>query len=83
MSLCRRDPFAPLSAIADAGKVRLGGYAPSLAPVAADAGKVRLVGDYGPTLPPAIADAGKVRLGGYAPTLPPAVADTRKLRLDS
>jgi hypothetical protein len=43
-------------AIADAGKVRLGGYAPSLPPVRVSA--------------EAIADAGKVRLGGYAPSLP-------------
>ena len=37
--------------IVDTGKVRLGGYAPTLAPTA-DAGKVRL-GGYAPTLPPA------------------------------
>ena len=43
----------------DAGKVRLGGYAPTLATV--DASKVRL-GGYAPTL--ATADASKVRLGG-------------------
>ena len=54
-----------LVATADAGKVRLGAYAPTLA--TADAGKVRL-GAYAPTL--MIADAGKVRLGAYAPTLP-------------
>jgi hypothetical protein len=66
----------------DAGKVRLGGYAPSLPPVRvsaeaiADAGKVRL-GGYATSLPPvrvsaeAVTDTGKVRLGGYAPSLPP------------
>ena len=43
-------------ATADAGKVRLGGYAPSLPPV-------RLSAE-------AVADAGKVRLGGFAPSLP-------------
>jgi hypothetical protein len=43
-------------AVADAGKVRLGGYAPSLPPVRISA--------------EAVADAGKVRLGGYAPSLP-------------
>ncbi len=36
--------------IADAGKVRLGGFAPSLAPATADAGKVRL-GGFAPALP--------------------------------
>ena len=45
-----------LPLIADAGKVRLGGCAPSLA--TADAGKVRL-GGCAPSL--ATADAGKVR----------------------
>jgi hypothetical protein len=35
----------------DAGKVRLGGYAPTLAP-SHDAGKVRL-GGYAPTIAPA------------------------------
>jgi len=40
------------SNIADAGKVRLGGYAPTLPPAIADTGKVRL-GGYAPTLPPA------------------------------
>jgi hypothetical protein len=43
-------------AVADAGKVRLGGYAPSLPPVRISA--------------EAVTDAGKVRLGGYAPSLP-------------
>ncbi|HJS86819.1 MAG TPA: hypothetical protein VJ779_15295 [Acetobacteraceae bacterium] len=37
--------------IADAGKVRLGGFAPALAPATADAGKVRL-GGFAPALPP-------------------------------
>jgi hypothetical protein len=46
-------------------KVRLGAYAPTLAPTA-DASKVRL-GAYAPTLAPT-ADAGRVRLG--APNLP-------------
>jgi hypothetical protein len=63
-----RHPTATTAAVTDTGKVRLGGYAPTLAPTA-DAGKVRL-GGYAPTLAPT-ADAGKVRLGGYAPTLPP------------
>ena len=44
------------AAIADAGKVRLGGFAPSLPPV-------RLSAE-------ATTDAGKVRIGGYAPSLP-------------
>jgi len=44
------------AAIADAGKVRLGGFAPSLPPV-------RVAAE-------AVADAGKVRLGGFAPSLP-------------
>ena len=44
------------AATADAGKVRIGGYAPSLPPV-------RLSAE-------AVADAGKVRLGGFAPSLP-------------
>ena len=39
---------AMLNSVVDAGKVRLGGYAPTLA--TADAGKVRL-GGYAPTLP--------------------------------
>jgi hypothetical protein len=43
-------------AIADSGKVRLGGFAPSLPPVRISA--------------EAVADAGKVRLGGFAPSLP-------------
>jgi hypothetical protein len=43
-------------AVADTGKVRLGGYAPSLPPVRISA--------------EAVTDAGKVRLGGYAPSLP-------------
>ena len=52
--------------IADAGKVRPGGMAPTLNPSVADAGKVRL-GGMAPTLKPAsVADAGKVRLGGMA-----------------
>lgn len=44
------------AAIADAGKVRLGGHAPSLPPmrITADAAK----------------DAGKVRFGGHAPSFP-------------
>ena len=42
---------AVAAAVTDSGKVRLGGYAPTLAPTA-DAGKVRL-GGYAPTLPPA------------------------------
>jgi hypothetical protein len=37
--------------VADIDKVRLGGYAPSLAPATADAGKVRL-GGYAPSLAP-------------------------------
>ena len=44
------------AAIADAGKVRLGGLAPSLP-------QVRISAE-------AVADAGKVRLGGLAPSLP-------------
>jgi hypothetical protein len=52
--------MAPVSlggaATADAGKVRLGGHAPSLPPVRVSA--------------EAVADAGKVRLGGHAPSLP-------------
>ena len=44
------------AAVADAGKVRIGGYAPSLPPV-------RLSAE-------ATTDAGKVRIGGYAPSLP-------------
>ena len=43
-----RHTAAVQSAIADAGKVRLGGFAPTLA--TADAGKVRL-GGFAPTLP--------------------------------
>lgn len=39
------------SSVADAGKVRLGGYAPTLAPTH-DAGKVRL-GGYASTIAPA------------------------------
>ena len=52
--------------VADAGKVRLGGMAPTLNP-ATDAGKVRLGGAYGPDASPHSADAGKVRLGGLRP----------------
>ena len=44
---------------ADAGKVRLGGFAPSLS--TADATKVRL-GGFAPSL--STADASRVRLGG-------------------
>ena len=44
------------AAIADTGKVRLGGFAPSLPPVRISA--------------EAVTDAGKVRIGGYAPSLP-------------
>ena len=44
------------AAIADAGKVRIGGFAPSLPPV-------RLSAE-------ATNDAGKVRFGGHAPSLP-------------
>ena len=63
------------AAFADAGKVRVGGMAPSLPPVrisATDAGKVR-VGGCAPSLPPvriSATDAGKVRVGGCAPSLP-------------
>ena len=63
------------AAIADAGKVRLGGHAPSLPPVrisTTDAGKVRL-GGHAPSLPPvriSTTDAGKGRFGGHAPSLP-------------
>ncbi|MCA3019328.1 MAG: hypothetical protein ING62_11890 [Rhodocyclaceae bacterium] len=63
------------AAIADAGKVRIGGNAPSLPPVrisAIDAGKVRIGGN-APSLPPvriSAIDAGKVRIGGCAPSLP-------------
>ena len=64
--------MAPAST--DAGKVRLGGMAPTLA--STDAGKVRL-GGMAPTL--ASTDAGKVRLGGMAPTL--ASTDAGKVRL--
>jgi hypothetical protein len=49
-----------LSPTIDAGKVRLGAYAPTLSPTI-DTGKVRL-GAYAPTLSPTV-DAGKVRLG--------------------
>ncbi|MCA3351905.1 MAG: hypothetical protein INF97_15030, partial [Roseomonas sp.] len=54
--------------IADPGKVRIGGNAPSLPPVrisAIDAGKVRIGGN-APSLPPvriSAIDAGKVRIG--------------------
>ena len=44
------------AAIADAGKVRVGGCAPSMPPVRVSAG--------------ATADAGKVRVGGCAPSMP-------------
>jgi len=44
------------AATADAGKVRIGGFAPSLPPV-------RLSSD-------SATDAGKVRIGGFAPSLP-------------
>ena len=37
--------------IADIGKVRLGGFAPTLAPATVDTGKVRL-GGFAPTLAP-------------------------------
>jgi hypothetical protein len=63
------------AAIADAGKVRIGGLSPSLPPVrisAIDAGKVR-IGGCAPSLPPvriSAIDAGKVRIGGCAPSLP-------------
>jgi hypothetical protein len=43
-------------AVADAGKIRVGGMAPSLPPVRISA--------------EAIADAGKIRVGGMAPSLP-------------
>ena len=43
--------FANIAAVVDAGKVRLGGFAPTLAPTA-DAAKVRL-GGFAPTLAPA------------------------------
>ena len=41
---------SPVAAVDDAGRVRLGAYAPTLAPTT-DAGKVRL-GAYAPSLPP-------------------------------
>jgi hypothetical protein len=59
--------FATSSALVssiDAGKVRVGGFAPTLA--TADASKVRM-GGFAPRL--ATADASKVRMGGFAPTL--------------
>jgi hypothetical protein len=46
--------------VADAGKVRLGGEAPSF-------GAIRLV-------PASVADSGKVRLGGEAPSFGPVRA---------
>jgi len=58
-----RPNSAVLIAIADAGKVRLGAFAPTLA--TADTGKVRL-GAFAPTL--ATADEGKVRLDTLMPT---------------
>jgi hypothetical protein len=62
------------TATTDAGKVRLGGFAPGLA--TKDTSKVRL-GGFAPAL--ATADASKVRMGGFAPTL--ATADAGKVRL--
>jgi hypothetical protein len=45
----------PSADIADGGKVRLGGFAPSLPPVLPTSKEV--------------ADSGKVRLGGFSPAL--------------
>ena len=59
MLIAVRSIAVALPMIADAGKVRLGGCAPSLA--TADTGKVRL-GGCAPSM--ATADTGKVRLGG-------------------
>ena len=68
----------------DSGKVKLGGWGPSLPAQTApanvkDAAKVRL-GGWGPSLPviksmpastpAAVKDAGKVHMGGWAPALP-------------
>jgi hypothetical protein len=63
--LSHADTIAP-------GRVRLGGYAPSLS--TADTSKVRL-GGYAPSL--STADTSKVRLGGYAPSL--STTDTSKV----
>ena len=41
--------MASTISVADAGKVRLGGFAPTLSPATADSGKVRL-GGFAPTL---------------------------------
>ena len=52
----KREILAPVPAeIADAGKVRLGGWSPSLPPVVRP--------------PKEIKDEGKVRLGGWSPSL--------------
>jgi len=59
-----RTNSSTLVAIADSGKVQLGGFAPALQTV--DIGKVRL-GGFAPTL--VTVDTGKVRLGGFAPAL--------------
>jgi hypothetical protein len=45
----------PGAGVADEGKVRLGGFAPSLPPIR--------------QLPKDVADSGKVRLGGFSPAL--------------
>jgi hypothetical protein len=54
-----------LVSLIDASKVRMGGFAPTLATV--DASKVRM-GGFAPAL--ATVDASKVRMGGFAPSLP-------------
>ena len=60
----------------DSGKVKLGGWGPSLPAQTApanvkDAAKVRL-GGWSPSIatPAAVKDAGKVHMGGWAPALP-------------
>jgi hypothetical protein len=68
--------------VADSGKVRLGGVAPSFPSTSVkDSGKVRL-GGVAPSLPAtSVRDSGKVRLGGVAPSLPSSVKDSGKVRL--
>ena len=56
------------AAVIHSGKVRLGAFAPTLAPTG-DIGKISL-GAFAPTLPPTT-DSSKVRLGAFAPTLAP------------
>ena len=63
------------AAIADAGKVRLGGHAPSLPPVRITATETNKVsfGGHAPSLPPVritATETNKVSFGGHAPSLP-------------